>query len=60
MHRIKMIKECLIDQVMEQMGHPEQVSAEELGEVIDMIKDLEEVCYYHHKVKELEEKDTTM
>jgi hypothetical protein len=55
-----MIKECLIDQVMEQMGHPEQVSAEELGEVIDMIKDLEEVCYYHHKVKELEEKDTTM
>jgi hypothetical protein len=33
----------------------ENTDAEELGEVIDMIKDLEEAEYYHSVVKAMEE-----
>lgn len=37
----------------------EKVNAEELGEVIDMIKDLEEATYYCMKNKEHESKNNT-
>lgn len=46
MERLKSIKECLIAQVSSQMGKLDQVDAKELGEVVDMIKDMEEACYY--------------
>lgn len=47
MDQIKSIKENLINCVTMQInGNMEQVDAQELGEVIDMIKDLAEVEYY--------------
>ena len=46
MERLKSIKDCLIAQVSAQMGKLDQVDTKELGEVVDMIKDMEEACYY--------------
>ena len=55
MERLKSIKDCLIAQVSGQMGKLDQVDAKELGEVVDMIKDMEEACYYA-KIAEAMEK----
>lgn len=44
--RLKYIKHTLMEVVEEQMEHIECVDAKELGEVIDMIKDIEEAIYY--------------
>lgn len=46
MEQLMQIKEQLIAQVQGQMGDLRKVDAKELGEVIDMIKDLAEACYY--------------
>lgn len=46
MDRLKNMKDCLIAQAQSQMGNLTNVDAKELGEVIDMIKDLEEAIYY--------------
>ena len=46
MERLHKMKECLIDCVQYEMKHIEQVDTKELGEAIDMIKDLEEAIYY--------------
>ena len=46
MERLKNIKEALISCAENQMNHLSDVDARELGEVIDMIKDLEETIYY--------------
>lgn len=46
MEELKRIKEQLIGQVQAQMSNLPCVDAQELGEVIDMIKDLEEAMYY--------------
>lgn len=46
MDKLKSMKEALIMQATAQMAHLDKVDAEELGEVIDMIKDLEEAIYY--------------
>ena len=46
MDRLKTMKDCLMAQAQSQMGNLSQVDAKELGEVIDMIKDLEEAIYY--------------
>lgn len=40
-----------------QMSHLDMVDAKELGEVVDMIKDLEEAIYYCTIVKAMEERD---
>lgn len=40
------MKECLMSCAQTQMGNLQEVDAKELGEVIDMIKDLEEAIYY--------------
>ena len=40
------MKECLIHYVEQEMCNLPEVNAEELGEAIDMIKDLEEAIYY--------------
>ena len=43
MERLKQMKDSLVSIVQSQMGgHLDQVNTEELGEAIDMIKDLEE------------------
>ena len=65
MERLKAIKEQLIACVQGQMGDLTKVDAKELGEVIDMIKDLAECMYYcsvteaMDDAKEHEEKRST-
>ena len=56
MHKLKSIKDSLICQAHAQMEHLECVDAKELGEVIDMIKDVEEAMYYHTIVEAMEGK----
>lgn len=46
MDTLKSMKQTLMCCAQGQMGHLESVDAKELGEVIDMIKDLEEAMYY--------------
>lgn len=56
MERLKFMKEQLISAVQSQMENLQNVDAEELGEVIDMIKDLEETIYYATITKTMNEK----
>lgn len=46
MEQLKTMKQCLMSCAQAQMSNLQNVDAKELGEVIDMIKDLEEACYY--------------
>lgn len=46
MEQLKTIKEQLIAQIQSQMGDLKCVDAKELGEVVDMVKDLSEAIYY--------------
>ena len=55
MERLKQMKETLIGCVQSQMGHLESVDTKELGEVIDMIKDIEEAIYYCTVTKAMHE-----
>ena len=58
MERLKQIKDSLVSIVQSQMGgHLDQVNTEELGEAIDMIKDLEEAIYYCTITKAMTEKE---
>lgn len=61
MKRLEQMKESLIACVQNQInGHLDQVDTKELGEAIDMIKDLEEAIYYctiTKAMKENEEED---
>lgn len=55
MNRLKSMKETLMGAAQGQMTHLEATDAKELGEVIDMIKDLIEAEYYCSVVKAMEE-----
>ena len=55
MENLKMIKEQLISQVQTQMNDLKCVDTKELGEVVDMIKDLSESIYYCSIVEAMEE-----
>lgn len=57
MERLKMIKEKLMSCIESQLGDLTHVNAEELGEVVDMVKDLEETIYYCTVVKAMEDKE---
>lgn len=57
MERLKNIKENLIACVQSQMSNLSNVNTEELGEAIDMIKDLEEAIYYHTITEAMKEKE---
>ena len=46
MDMLKSMKETLMCAAQSQMSHLDTVDAKELGEVIDMVKDLEEAIYY--------------
>lgn len=46
MEKLCQIKDTLITLVEQQMANPQCVNTHEMGEVIDMIKDLAEACYY--------------
>ena len=51
------MKETLIGCIQGQMSHLDSVDTKELGEVIDMVKDLEEAIYYCTITKAMEEKE---
>ena len=55
--RLKSVKECLMSTVQSQMGDLANVDAKELGEVVDMVKDLEEAIYYCTITEAMEEKN---
>lgn len=57
MDQLKTMKEQLVSQVQAQMGNLAAVDAKELGEVVDMIKDLEEAIYYCTIVDAMKEKE---
>lgn len=57
MERLKAMKECLMSCAQGQMSHLDKVDAKELGEVVDMIKDLEEAMYYCSIVKSMEKRE---
>lgn len=53
--RLKRMKETLTSCVEGQLGNLQNVDAKELGEVVDMVKDLEEAIYYCTITKSMEE-----
>ena len=55
MEQLKNMKETLIAQVQTQLSNIQQADAKELGEAIDMIKDLSEAIYYCTIVKSMED-----
>lgn len=55
MERLKNIKNTLISCVESQMGDLRSADTQELGEVIDMVKDMEEAIYYCTITKAMEE-----
>lgn len=57
MKRLCHMKETLMACVEAQMAHLDQVDTKELGEAIDMIKDLEEAIYYCTITKAMKEDD---
>ena len=57
MERLKEIKSCLVSLVQTQLGDIEHTDAKEMGEVIDMIKDLEEAMYYCAIVEAMEKSE---
>ena len=57
MERLITIKETLINQVQSQLSNISQVDTKELGEAVDMIKDMEEAIYYHTITKAMGEKE---
>lgn len=57
MERLKSIKERLMNCVEGQLNDLSSTNTEELGEVIDMIKDLEETIYYCTVVEAMEQKE---
>lgn len=56
MERLKHVKDTLLCAVESQLEDLEKVDAKELGEVVDMVKDMEEAMYYCSVVKAMEEK----
>ena len=59
MKRLEQMTESLISCVQGQIsGNLQQVDAKELGEAIDMIKDLEEAIYYCTITKALNEEES--
>lgn len=57
MEKLKSMKETLVAQIQSQLGNLANVDARELGEVVDMVKDLEEAIYYHTITKAMESKE---
>lgn len=57
MERLKHVKQTLMGCIESQLGHLDQVDAKELGEVVDMVKDIEEAIYYCTITKAMEEKE---
>lgn len=58
MERLKNMKESLINCVQSQMSHLYETDTEELGEAIDMIKDISEAIYYCTITEAMHSKDS--
>ena len=54
MEQLKMMKEHIVSAIQGQMGNLQNVDAKELGEAIDMVKDLSEAIYYCTVTKAME------
>lgn len=54
MERLKHVRDVMLCCVESQLGDLKNVDAAELGEVVDMAKDMEEAMYYHMKRKKIE------
>ena len=54
MEELRSIEECLIRQVETQCSDIKKANTMELGQVIDIIKDLEKSIYYHTVVEAME------
>lgn len=54
---LKSIKDCLVSQVQTQMTNLKEVDTNELGEAIDMIKDMAEAIYYCTITEAMEKSD---
>lgn len=54
MEQLRNIEQCLISTVQTQLGDLKHVNAKEMGEVVDMIKDLEEAMYYCSIIEAME------
>lgn len=57
MERLKAMKEQLTSCVQSQLGNLSEVNTQELGEAVDMIKDLSEAIYYCSITKAMEESE---
>lgn len=57
MERLKHVKDTLLCAVEAQIGDLANVDAKELGEVVDMVKDMEEAMYYCSITKAMKEKE---
>lgn len=57
MEQLKSMKEMLVGCVQGQLTHLDTVDAKELGEAVDMIKDLSEAIYYCTITEAMEKKD---
>lgn len=57
MERLKHMKETLMNAVQGQLGNLSSADTKELGEAVDMIKDLSEAIYYCTIVKSMEDSD---
>ena len=57
MERLKSMKETLICCIQAQMTHLDTVDTKELGEAMDMVKDLSEAIYYQTITDAMEQKE---
>lgn len=57
MEQLKMMKENIMACIQTQMGKLDEVNTKELGEAIDMIKDLSEAIYYCTITEAMKEKE---
>ena len=55
MERLKMMKETLMNCIQGQLGDLASVDTKELGEAVDMVKDLSEAIYYCTITKSMED-----
>ena len=53
--RMKCMQECLLAKIEAYMADLEQADTEELGEALDMVKDISEAIYYSTITKAMEE-----
>jgi hypothetical protein len=59
LERLEHMKKCLVEAVEHEMHSLGTADAKELGEVVDMIKDLEEAIYYCTITKAMNQKDNS-